>query len=83
LPAILETPLDGPDDDRINLWKAVELAVAVGAAEPMLLEQMPTGPVETIKTTALARTAKKVRGMRGARRRNSVARRKGKKVRRN
>jgi deoxyribonuclease-4 len=45
LPAILETPLDGPDDDRRNLRRAVELAVAAGAVSPEVLENIPAEPV--------------------------------------
>jgi deoxyribonuclease-4 len=44
LPAILETPLDGPDDDRRNLRRAVELAVAAGAVSPEVLKTIPTTP---------------------------------------
>lgn len=58
LPAILETPQDLPDDDRRDLWKAVELAVAAGATEPDLLEVMPTGPLDPVKAAASARQAK-------------------------
>jgi deoxyribonuclease-4 len=45
LPAILETPLDGPDDDRRNLRRAVELAVAAGAVSPEALKDIPARPV--------------------------------------
>lgn len=31
LPAILETPIDGPRDDLDNLWRALEIAIAAGA----------------------------------------------------
>jgi len=81
LPAILETPLDKPDDDRINLWKAVELAVSVGAAEPLLLAQMPTGPVEAIEPKSRGISAHRVRGVRRVPKQSRVARSKGKKAR--
>ncbi|MBI3830116.1 MAG: deoxyribonuclease IV [Planctomycetes bacterium] len=58
LPAILETPLDQPDDDRRNLWKAVELAVESGATEAELLEVMPTGPLDPIKAAAASKRGK-------------------------
>lgn len=48
LPAILETPLDQPDDDRHDLWKIVELAAEAGAVGRDLLERMPTGPQEVV-----------------------------------
>ncbi|MCW8131665.1 MAG: deoxyribonuclease IV [Planctomycetota bacterium] len=58
LPAILETPQDLPDDDRRDLWKAVEIAVAAGATEPELLEVMPTGPQDPVKAAATAKHAR-------------------------
>lgn len=45
LPAILETPVDSPDDDRIDLWHTVELAVAAGAVPQEWMAFMPTAPV--------------------------------------
>src|SRR5207247_1453537 len=48
LSAILETPLDNPDDDRQNLWKIVELAAESGAVGRELLESMPTGPQDAV-----------------------------------
>ncbi len=42
LPAILETPVDTPEDDHSNLWRAAELALAGGAVPFDYLEFMPT-----------------------------------------
>jgi deoxyribonuclease-4 len=48
LPAILETPVDDPDDDQRNLWRAIELAAQAGAIDQSVLERMPTAALEPI-----------------------------------
>jgi deoxyribonuclease-4 len=45
LPAILETPIDDPDDDRRNLRRAVELALAAGGVTQDALDAIPREPV--------------------------------------
>ncbi|HYG78276.1 MAG TPA: deoxyribonuclease IV [Planctomycetota bacterium] len=60
LPAVLETPRDEPFDEPEDLWRAVELAVKAGAADPAILKERPqqTSP-GAVRTKAASKSAPK------------------------